>query len=139
MTEATIAGLVAFINNQPASREIDHRSFSTCVVGDYCVEALGMRRSYDEIGPISVQFFDEVGTFEYGIRRHLLVLGGNPKITEKPTVMDELNKINRHGRATYGQLRLALSEKFPKLGVNPMKPAWFTEWSEKKFAELVGA
>lgn len=139
MTKATIAGLVAFINNQPASREIDHRSFTTCVVGDYCVEALGMRRSYDEIGPIAVQLFDDVGTCSHATRTDLMVMGGRPKITERLTVLDELSKTSRHGRATYGQLRLALSEKFPGLGIRPMKPAWFTEWSEKKFAELVGA
>jgi hypothetical protein len=35
MTKATIAGLIAFINEQPADRHVSHASWACCAVGDY--------------------------------------------------------------------------------------------------------
>lgn len=35
MTKASLAGLIEFINSQPANRPVNHDSWATCAVGDY--------------------------------------------------------------------------------------------------------
>ena len=48
MSELTEEGLLSFINNQPADKEINHASWRHCAVGDYVASVLGeFDRRYD--------------------------------------------------------------------------------------------
>lgn len=148
--KATIANLVAFINRQPATRTIDHSSWETCAIAHFIEEELGLvpENPFDYIHTrIADQLTMECGSCNQMVRSwiyHTSTAKKWPKWSSSPTVMDVLNDTEFHNGATYGQLRTVMAEKFPELGFGQKppivtnKPAWFTEWSKKKFAELVG-
>lgn len=133
MTKATIAGLVAFINAQPATRAVDHTGWRTCAVGDYGREVLNRQvtdGSVAESPTVPLELFQEIGTVQRGGSRW-----GVPVAT-KWTLMDELRCANK-GRSSYGQLRLALAEQFPEMGFSN-KPSSPFERIKARLAELVG-
>lgn len=93
----SIAGLIAFINEQPADRPITtHRSWQGCAVGDYAREVLGheiINPDEHEGGyqllwadPVLSALWKEAGTAEYTTaHNHDLVR------TQSFTIMDFLN------------------------------------------------
>ena len=142
--QATIAGFVAFINRQPATRSIDHARWNTCAVGHYAREELRVWRTKWKgrwVFPTIRTLFEQSGTcslerYIQGARE-----GWKIPLTNKPTVMDTLDFA---GQAhSYGQLRMVLAEKFPELGFGQVPPKVFlerpapTSWVKKKIAELV--
>lgn len=129
MTKATIAGLAAFINAQPATRTIDHSTWGECAVGDYVHESLGLPR-YEGWSQVKV-LYQEAGTNDLG----MLFVARRVELNLSPSIMDELSHQRRVGRANYGQLRTALAEKFPELGFKQMAPfhiARLTGWVSGK-------
>lgn len=142
--KATIAGLIAFINRQPAARTMDHCDWCGCAVGHFAVEELGIQPepSGDWAWDVAEKLYREGGSSRYDVISYFRTQDVPIRWKLYPSVMDMLDNNEFHNGATYGQLRTVMAEKFPDLGFGQKppvvmgKPAWFTDWSEKKFAEL---
>jgi hypothetical protein len=143
--KATIAGLVAFINRQPATREMDHSTWCGCAVGHFAVEELNVATDPEGYWAwdVAQQLYCEAGTNQFEISDCFRSHGITVRWNMRQSIMDVLDDKKLHNGATYGQLRTIMAERFPNLGFGQKpptvlgKPTWFTEWSEKKFAELV--
>lgn len=114
-----LPSFVAFVNAQPAGRPVHHATWNTCAVADFAREVHGLMpmgvtsRLYEEVGSASG---DRV--FYMGLK------GLSVKLTYEHSMMDVLASKIRYGRATYGQLRLALGEQFPDLGFKNSAPQY---------------
>lgn len=107
MTTATIAGLIAFIESQPADRAIkSHSSWNECAVGDYAREVLnhtiprpnGSDYSPVWADPVVHALYMECGTEEPS---SITFAHGVPH-AESTTLMDMLAETD--GARTYGDL-----------------------------------
>lgn len=123
-TKATIAGLVAHINAQPASRNINHLSWETCAVGNYCHEVLGREAHNDIINqklspdtPLG-ELWAEAGSCQPNQCSYV-------REVDHESLIDVLQIAGAKGWDTYGRLRNGLARKFPEMGFVPVETNWF--------------
>lgn len=120
---ASIAGLVAFINEQPKGLAINHEYWSTCAVGAYGREVLARFHPDEYWGTrdsVVGQLWQEAGSIN-GSGTMLIRV----RETDHETLMDVLAIAGAKNWDTYGKLRTGLAKKFPELGFIADEPtAW---------------
>lgn len=111
MTKASLAGLIEFINAQPADRPVTHDTWASCALGDYA-RSLGEAVVDSEVHgfgalhdcPILTKLWREAGSANEDVVNDY---EGVPE-TDDPTVMDALNEVDESQAETYGQLRAVI-------------------------------
>lgn len=109
MTQATLTGLIKFINEQPEDRPVDHHCWATCAVGDYA-HSLGEEVTDSRLHGFQAlkadavlrQLWNEAGTYAFDISNQY-----DCSVMPSKTLLDALNEMMRP--ETYGEMREALA------------------------------
>lgn len=110
MTKASLAGLIEFINAQPADRPANHETWATCAVGDYARSIGEAVVDSNQHGfralkkcPVLKKLWSEAGSSNEDVVNDYRTV----RETVDPTIMDVLNEAE-YNVETYGKLREAI-------------------------------